>query len=79
MTLTKAFDTQALVTALKAKGLADAEKMIEQDVLSVLFDWLNSSVEIEVASVPLLAVAMPVLSILESKAIAELQSLEAKI
>jgi len=75
MNLTKAFDAQALVQALKDKGLADAEKLIEADVLSVLFDWLNSSVAIEVASVPLLAVAVPVLSILESKAIAELQSL----
>ncbi len=75
MNLAKAFDAQALVQALKDKGLADAEKLIEQDVLSVLFDWLNSSVAIEVAAVPLLAVAVPVLSILEAKALAEIQTL----
>ncbi len=78
MNLTKAFDAQALVEALKAKGLADAEKLIEADVLSVLFDWLNSSVAIEVSAVPLLAVAVPVLSILEEKAVAELKVLIGK-
>ncbi len=75
MTLTKAFDLQALVLALKAKGVADVEKLIEQDVLAVVFDWLNSSVQAEVASMPLLAVALPVLSILEEKALAELRIL----
>ncbi len=79
MTLAKAFDPAALVLALKEKGLADAEKLIETDVLAVLFDWLNSSVAIEVASVPLLAVAIPVLGILEEKAIAEFKALVAHI
>ncbi len=79
MTLTKAFDSSALIEALKAKGLADAEKLIEQDVLAVLFDWLNSSVEIEVASIPLLAVALPVLSLLEAKAVSELKALASHV
>ncbi len=79
MTLTKAFDAQALVDALKAKGLADVEKLIEDDVLAVLFDWLNMSVQIEVASMPLLAVALPVLEIIESKSMAELKLLASHV
>ncbi len=79
MTLTKAFDAQALVQALKEKGLADVEKLVEEDVLAVFFDWLNMSVQIEVASMPLLAVALPVLEIIETKVVAELKVLASHV
>lgn len=77
MTLTKPFDLVALVAALKDKGLVDAEKVVENDGIKVLFDWLNSSVQMEVASIPLLSMALPVLQVLENKVIDELDKLTA--
>lgn len=68
MDLQKAFDLQGLVNALKAKGLPDAEKLVAGDLLPVIFDWLNSSVKLEAGANPLIAVAVPVLEVLESKA-----------
>ncbi len=79
MTLTKAFDAQALIEEMKSKGFPDLEKLIEEDALAVLFDWLNLSVQIEVASMPLLAVALPVLELLEAKAMDEIKSLASHV
>jgi hypothetical protein len=69
MNLQKPFDLQALVEALKAKAIPEAEKFVTKDGLPVLFDWLNSSVKLESASNPLLAMAVPVIEVLESKAL----------
>lgn len=78
MTLSKPFDGSALLSSLKAAGIADAEKIIN-DALPVIFDWLNSSVTLEAANIPLLAVATPVLEVLESKATAAVQALEKQL
>ncbi len=75
MTLSKAFDPAALALALKKAGIADAEKLVN-DELPILFDWLNSSVAMEVAAIPLLAVAVPVLTILEQKALDAVKKVE---
>lgn len=77
MTLTKAFDPSALVAALKSAGVTDAEKLVN-DALPVVFDWLNTSVSMAVPA-PYGIIASTVLSELESKALAELNLLEAKI
>ncbi len=80
MNLTKAFDGQALINALKEKGIQDAEKLIEDDLLKTLFDWLNASVVIESADNPLLVMAVPVLQMLEGKVLSELKALlESKV
>ncbi len=80
MNLSKAFDGQALLQALKEKGLADAEKLLEDDILKVLFDWLNASVLLESADHPLYVMAVPVLQILEDKALSQIKLLlESKI
>lgn len=78
MQLSKAFDPTALVAALKAKGLVDAEAMVNADVLPTFFDWLNSSVSMDVPA-PYGTIATRILSDLESKALAEIAALEAKI
>lgn len=77
MTLTKAFDPSALVAALKSAGVADSEKLVG-DCLPIVFDWLNTSVGMAVPA-PYGIIASTVLSELESKALAELNILEAKI
>lgn len=77
MQLTKAFDPQALIAALKAKGIADAEQLVN-DELPVVFDWLNTSVGM-VAPAPYGTIAQGVLVDLEQKAMAEIQALEAKV
>jgi hypothetical protein len=77
MTLTKAFDPSALVAALKASGIADAEKLVN-DSLPILFDWLNSSVTMA-APAPYNVIAASVLSELESKALAAVNSIEATL
>jgi hypothetical protein len=77
MKLSKAFDPAALISALKAAGIADAEKLVN-DELPIIFDWLNTSVAMVVPS-PYNVIATGVLSDLETKAQAELVALEAKI
>lgn len=77
MTLTKAFDPTALVTALKSAGIADSEKLVN-DELPIIFDWLNTSVGMEFAG-SMGLIAAEVLSLLENKALAELNVLESKI
>jgi hypothetical protein len=77
MTLTKAFDPSALVTALEAAGIADAKKLVG-DCLPIVFDWLNTSVAMEIPA-PYNVVAGGVLSDLETKALAALNVLEAKV
>lgn len=69
MTLSKAFDPQALISALEAKGLADAKRIVTTDILPVVFDWLNSSAALEFIGNPLFLVAAPYLPVLEQKAI----------
>lgn len=68
MTLSKAFDPTALISALKSAGVADAEKLVN-DLLPIVFDWLNTSVGM-VAPVPYGAIAQGVLVDLEAKATA---------
>ena len=77
MTLTKAFDPSALIAALKTEGIADAEKLVN-DLLPIVFDWLNTSVAMEIPA-PYNVVAGGVLSDLETKALAALNVLEAKV
>lgn len=77
MQLAKAFDPQALLTALKAQGIPDAEKVVN-DALPVLFDWLNTSVGM-VAPAPYGTIVKGVLADLEQKATDEIKSLEAKV
>ncbi len=77
MTLAKAFDPAALVDALKTVGVADAEKVVN-DCLPIVFDWLNTSVHMAVPA-PYGIIASTVLSELENGALAEINSLEAKI
>lgn len=77
MTLTKAFDPTALAEALKATGVADAEKLVN-DALPIIFDWLNTSVGMSVPQ-PYGIIASTVLSELENKALVELKLLEGKI
>lgn len=78
MDLQKPFDAQALISALKAAGITDAEKLVN-DELGIVFDWLNSSVALEVKSIPLLAVAIPVINELEAKALAAIKKVEDSI
>lgn len=42
MQLSKAFDVQSLLDALKSVGFPDVEKLLIDDV-QVLFDWINQS------------------------------------
>lgn len=77
MTLTKAFDPTALVAALKAAGIADAEKLVN-DAVPVIFDWLNTSIAMEVPS-PFGVIATTVLTELESKATDALNAVEKTI
>jgi hypothetical protein len=77
MQLNKAFDPAALATALKDKGIQDAEKLVN-DALPVVFDWLNTSVGMVVPS-PYNVIATGVLADLEAKATAALTGLEAKV
>jgi hypothetical protein len=74
VTLTKAFDPTALMTALKAQGIADAEKLVN-DSLPVIFDWLNTSIAMDVPS-PFGVIASTVLTELESKATDALNAVE---
>ena len=75
MTLTKAFDPSALIAALEAKGIGDAEQLVN-DELPIIFDWLNSSVALVVPA-PYGMIATGVLSDLEAKATVAIQGLEA--
>lgn len=77
MTLTKAFDPTALIAALKTAGIADAEKLVN-DELPIIFDWLNSSVAMVVPA-PYGMITSGILADLEAKAQAELVALEAKV
>ena len=77
MTLTKAFDPSALVAALKSAGVADAEKLVN-DSLPVVFDWLNTSVSMDIPA-PYGLIVSTVLSELETKALAALNAAEATI
>ena len=77
MTLSKAFDPAPLIAALKANGIADAEKLVS-DELPVIFDWLNTSIGLGVPA-PYNVIATGVLADLEAKATAEIQALEAKV
>lgn len=77
MQLQKAFDPAPLIAALEAKGIKDAEQLVN-DELPVVFDWLNSSVGM-VAPLPYGAIAVSVLGDLEAKALAEIAALEAKV
>lgn len=74
MQLSKAFDPTALITALKTAGIADAEKLVNADVLPTFFDWLNSSVSMEVG--PYAVIVTGVLTELETKAVAALTAIE---
>ncbi len=67
MELAKAFDGMALIEALKAKGIADAEKILTSDIIPVIFDWLNSSVPLEWPNNPYSGVALTALRALEQK------------
>lgn len=78
MKLQKPFDLQALINGLKAQGIVDAEKVVN-DAVPTFFDWLNSSVQAETSSIPWAGVAIPVLQTLEAKAQTELQALEQKL
>lgn len=69
MKLEKAFDPAALISALKAAGIADAEKLVN-DELPVFFDWLNSSIAMEVG--PYAPILTPILGILEQRATEEI-------
>lgn len=77
MTLTKAFDPSALVAALKSAGVADAEKLVN-DSLPIVFDWLNTSVSMDIPA-PYGLIVSTVLSELETKALAALNAAEATI
>lgn len=77
MTLTKAFDPSALVAALKSAGVADAEKLVN-DSLPIVFDWLNTSVSMDIPA-PYGLIVSTVLSELETKALAALNAVEATI
>lgn len=77
MDLQKPFDPQALIKALKAKGIADAEQLVN-DELPVLFDWLNTSVGM-VTPAPYGVIVKTVLVELEAKATDAIKALEAKI
>lgn len=79
MQLAKAFDPSPLITALKAKGIKDAEQLVN-DELPVIFDWLNSSVAMEATSIPLLSGIAPIiLNELESVATQKLADFEKTI
>lgn len=77
MTLTKAFDPSALVAALKSAGVTDAEKLVN-DSLPIVFDWLNTSVSMDIPA-PYGLIVSTVLSELETKALAALNAAEATI
>lgn len=66
MDLIKPFDPKALISALEAKGLQDAERIVTSDILPVFFDWCNSSIKME-GQIGIIMV--PVLEILEEKAL----------
>jgi hypothetical protein len=77
MQLSKAFDPQALVKALEAKGIADTKQTVN-DAIPVIFDWFNSSVAIEVPAA-YGALIQGVLAQVESKGQEALKALEDKI
>lgn len=74
MNLSKPFALNDLANALKAAGIADAEKLVN-DALPVIFDWLNSSAAVAIPA-PYGLIASTVLSELEAKALEALKSVE---
>lgn len=72
MTLNHAFDPQALIDALKANAVPDAEKVITDKTLPIICDWLNSSIALE--SPVIGKVAQPILEVIETKAIDALKT-----
>lgn len=77
MNLQKAFDPQALIKALEAKGIADAEQLVN-DELPVIFDWLNTSVGMATPA-PYGVIVSTVLVELEAKATDAIKGLEATL
>lgn len=77
MVLSKAFDLSALASSLKAAGVADAEKLVN-DALPEIFDWLNSSVKMVLPGT-YGAIAAGVLEDLEAKVQVEIAALEGKV
>ena len=74
MELQKAWDKDALVADLKAKGLVDAEKLLKDFVGSFL-DWTVSSAALEAASQPLFALVPAVVSAVKPAIDAELDKI----
>ena len=77
MNLSKPFALSDLGAALKAAGIADAEKIVN-DCLPIVFDWLNSSAAAEIPA-PYGLIVSTVLAELESKATAALVAIEQKV
>ena len=76
MNLSKPFALTDLGNALKAAGIADAEKLVN-DALPVIFDWLNSSAAAAIPA-PYGIIVSTVLAELEAKATAAVQAVEPK-
>lgn len=74
MNLSKPFALTDLATALKAAGIADAEKLVN-DALPVIFDWLNSSASAAIPA-PYGLIVSTVLAELESKATTAITAVE---
>lgn len=78
MQLSKPFDPLPLIAAMKAAGIPDAEKLVN-DQVAIVLDWVNSSVDLETQKIPLLSLAVPALKSLEQKALDALKEVETKI
>ena len=74
MSLSKAWDFNALLTSLKVQGVPELEK-IADDVFGVVFDWLESSFALMSQTSPLWGMVAPVLTAMQPMIEAEFNSL----
>jgi hypothetical protein len=74
MVLAKAWDKDALVAELKAKGLADAEKLAK-DVVGCIMEWTSASAAMGAQQQPLLALVPAVIAAIKPVVDAELDKI----
>lgn len=78
MVLPQAWDKAALVAELKRVGIADAEKLA-QDVLDTVLDWSVASCALEAQTNPLYLIASNLLPEIKKQVDAKLQEMAAKV
>lgn len=78
MQLTTAWDKAALIADLKAKGVADAEK-IAKDVVDTVFDWTGQSCALLAPTQPAYALGAVILPKVQELIDTGIDSLIAKV